>query len=1326
MPQNRSTAPNVVTAVLVAHDGARWLPDTLEAVQKQTRPVDRVVAADNGSRDRGPALLNDALGPDRITALDRSTGYGAAIAAALRLPAASAPVPPDPAATPGEPAVEWIWLLHDDCAPDPYALEQLLRTSVRDPRAMVIGPKVRDWHDHRVLLEAGVTIDRAGRRETGLEPREFDQGQRDGDREVLAVGSAGMLVRRDVWDALGGFDPGIALFRDDIDFCWRAGGAGHKVLVTTTAVVYHAEASARRRRRITASRKGGDAKRPSDRGKHPQRIDRRNALYVLFANLPFGALLVAMVRALFGSLLRTLLFLLAKQPGSAVDELAAIAHVYGRPLRMLVARRRRAKNRRRSYSAIRPYMARGLAAARLAAMIGGVFGGAAPMGSAGQHHAGALDSDDEDAELLADTRGPLWRVLSNPGVLLFLALTVVTLAAERSLLGGGLLGGGALVPVTGGASGLWRQYLAGWHPVGLGSGDPAPPATAVLAAVATVLGGKVSLAVALLLLGCVPLAGLVVYFATRRIVAYRPARVWLAASYALLPVATGAIAAGRLGTAVAIVVIPVIGVYFANMLSRRGSAARRAAWAAGVLLAVAMAFVPLVWVLVAVVGGLVAVAFGGGRATGGQEQRGLLINVGVVVLTPPLLLGPWAWALFAHPSRFLLEAGLHRPGLADPALSARSLLLLSPGGPGMPPVWMTGGFLLAGLAALCLRRHRVLVAAGWGVTLFGLLVAILVSRATPAPPTGGPGVAAWPGVALGVAASGLLLAAATAAGTIVDLIRRGGWRRAAGFAVVVLACSSPVLVAGAWVVNGVDGPLTRYSDDVMPPAVAALSGNRTGTLVVRPDRGGVSYTVLRGTAPLFGDDQLRPPDEARVRLDALVSGLMSGRGGDDGHALVQYGIRFVLVPAPVDTASLHRLDGVPGMSRMTLTSDYAVWRVTGPTARVRITAPDGGVTAVPGAPVGVPDAAIPAGRAGRVLELAEPADSAWSATLNGHDLTPRTVHGWAQGFELPASGGRLVVARGTFWHTAFLWAQGAALLVVLVLALPGAGREEDAEAEGAGTARPSRLPRPSRKDHRPRHQPRRARGHRRAVPEDEPGEARSLAAAETRGLAAAEARADAGAPEAGRDVPPASWGRGDVPTGRSGLGDLVREAPYGRPAGLPAATGERVAGDAGYDRPPGAETRPGERVPGDGGYGRPAGAPAGTGPGERVPGESGYGRPGRRDPLAGTPLSRDTPVDTSEIPTPLAESRPHEGPPSGGWRAEGAHDAGPSQGSWAFEPRTPVEPRTEPPTGGFAFRTAWEDEAPPARPERRESVADGMVSGEDDEPAKDEHAGRPW
>jgi GT2 family glycosyltransferase len=155
LPPTESYSQHVVTAVIVAHDGAVWLPRLMEALGGQTKPVQRVVAVDTGSRDRSGSLLAAQLGQGVVFGMDRSTGYAAAVRRAVQHKAASAPVPGSAGRGRGD-EVEWLWLLHDDCEPAADALEQLLRGATETPRAAVLGPKLRDWTDRDVLVEAGL------------------------------------------------------------------------------------------------------------------------------------------------------------------------------------------------------------------------------------------------------------------------------------------------------------------------------------------------------------------------------------------------------------------------------------------------------------------------------------------------------------------------------------------------------------------------------------------------------------------------------------------------------------------------------------------------------------------------------------------------------------------------------------------------------------------------------------------------------------------------------------------------------------------------------------------------------------------------------------------------------------------------------------------------------------------------------------------------------------------------------------------------------------------------------------------------------------------
>ncbi|WP_329522317.1 glycosyltransferase family 2 protein [Spirillospora sp. NBC_01491] len=1067
---------HVVTAVLVAHDGARWLPDTLKALLTQARPVQRLVTVDNGSQDRGPAVLAEVVGAGNVLTLPRTTGYGEAVAEALRQAPATAPVPDD---DPGNPRTEWVWLLHDDSAPAHDALALLLRMAGTDPDAAVLGPKIRDWDDRRMLRELGVAIDGAGRRETGLDRRELDQGQHDGVRDVLAVGSAGMLVRRDVWDRLGGFDVEFGLFRDDVDFCWRAHAAGHRVVVVSDAVVHHAEASRRGVREIGMS------------AEHPRRRDRRNALYTLLGNLPFPAMLRALARNLWATLLRALHLLVIKQPGAAREELGALGDVLRDPGRLRRVRAARASGRKRVYRSVRRFQPRRVALRRLFEALSEFLAA---------HERDRREADEEPA---SGEPGPVRRALARPGVVLVLALTAVTLAAERSLvLTGEWLGGGALVPAWGGASDLWAQYLSGWHPSGLGSAEGGPPYVGVLAVLSTVLLGKPWLAVAVLLLGSVPLAGLTAYRASRVLVLAPPrtgrrakvsgrripvtvVRAWFAAVYALMPAATGAVAGGRLGTAVVIVLLPLIALQVARMYgvprpagaagaagaALRDRRAGRAAWAVALMLAVATAFVPLTYVLALAAGALAWVLFDGPRRHG---RRNLAIALGV----PPLLLLPWVPGLLLHPSRFLLETGLHRA--ADPAASAAGLLALNPGGPGTPARWTLYGLLLVAVCALPLRSRRTAVLAGWMLAIFGLLTAILMSAVTVR--DGADAAPAWPGVALVFAGAGALLAATAAVQRATEVLAGNHLIYKAGGAVVVLAAlTAPPLAAAAWIAGGAGGPLGHADADAVPSFIRAPSGPRT--LVMRQEPAGrVSYSVLRGTRPMLGEAGTRTAGPARSRMDGLVAGLAGGRAEDDGPALTRMGVQYVLVPHPARDPLASVLDASPELTRLSRTPSFGVWQLQAPAGRLMLLNGDG--TAGPPLPAGRIGARvrIPAGGGARTLLLAEPADGGWRASYNGRALKARTVDGWAQGYEIPASAGDFELTRGMRLRHTWLVVQGAAVLLVAVLALPGGqadgppapgGRRRGHRARSAAGALTRRADRGTgglRRRHRIRHE----------------------------------------------------------------------------------------------------------------------------------------------------------------------------------------------------------------------------------------------------------------
>ncbi|POX54402.1 glycosyltransferase family 2 protein [Streptomyces sp. Ru72] len=1039
---------HVVTAVLVAHDGARWLPDALAGLLGQERPVQNAVAADTGSADESAQLLTDALGPDRVLHLARRTGFGQAVEEASR----SAPVPtPDdlpylkrpsgwdpvtrtwrdeaydmPELPYGEP-VQWLWLLHDDCAPEPGALAELLRVVEHEAEmgreVAVVGPKLRGWYDRRQLLEVGVTIANSGRRWTSLDRREQDQGQHDHVRPVLSVSTAGMLIRRDVFEQLGGFDRNLPLMRDDVDLCWRAQAAGHRVLVAPDAVVRHAEAASRERRTVDCVGRTAAS---------PHKVDKAGAVYTLLVNARSAQLPWVLLRLVLGTLLRTVAYLVGKVPGQAVDEIRGLLGTLLRPERIIAGRRRRGRPQvdKGELRALFPPPG-ATVRATVEQVASNLVGRSDPEVSSAGRHGGGLESGPggDDADFLeVEQFARLKRIARKPGPVLFGVLLLVSLVACRALLGGGALAGGALLPAPADSSELWSRYLDAWHPVGAGGTHSAPPYLALVALLASMLLGSTGLAVTVLLVCSVPLAGFTAYFASRPLVESRLLRAWASVAYAFLPAATGALAGGRLGTAVLAVLLPLIaraGIAASGLAHTSGARGSwRATWAYALLLTITTAFTPIVWPIALVLGVALLVVR---RDDIVAHALRFLAQIG----TPLLVLAPWSLSLL--PFGFFKEAGL---AYGASAASALDLLGAGPGGPGTVSGLMLIGVVLAALAALMRGERQAAVWTAWAAALVALVFAVLSNRS------------AWAGPATLVYGLALLAAAAVGAdGARARVAEQSfGWRQPVAALIAFASAAGPLLIAAGWMIRGADGPLERRDPVQVPAFVAEESGtsDQARTLVLDGESTArVRYTLVRGSGARLGDGELAAEDGENKQLDRVVANLVAGSGADQADELGGFAVRYVLVRkgAPRDISRL--LDATPGLTRLSQQDGSALWRVDHEVSRAAIVGGTGAPQPVAAGPVDI-HTAIPSGGEGRILRIADTADPDWTATLDGKPLTPTTVDGWAQGFRLPASGGRLDVTYDTpFGHSAWLWAQGALAVVLVVLALPGRRRDVD-------------------------------------------------------------------------------------------------------------------------------------------------------------------------------------------------------------------------------------------------------------------------------------------
>jgi len=839
-----------VTAILVAREGGTELERALE---RQLRPPDAVVVVAAG------------------TSLARAVGG---------LPATGSD--------------DWLWLLPGDAEPEPDALARLLAAVEIAPSVVIAGPKLVDPDDRTSLRSFGESVTRYGTT-VPLADDELDQSQHDVENDVLGVVLPGMLVRRGMWDLLGGPDRGLPTMDAGLDLSIRARLAGGRVVRVPGARVAVGEGVQDFLRRKSL---GATAR---ERARRAAQLHRR----MVYA--PPAAAALHWLSLLPLAVVRAIALLLGKRPGAIPGEIAAtfVAIFDGS---VPAARASLRRTRRVGWQALQ--------ALRI------------PPDVVRERRATARDRAYADSGLT-----DLVRAHFLPGgltVTVVAALLGVVLALP--LLGAGALAGGALLPLSSKLGGLWSSL--GWTVRdGLDLVGPADPFHAVLALLGTLTPWNPSTSLVLLWIAAPPLAALAAWWCATRLSSRAWPPVLAAALWVLAPPFLDALVEGRPTAVLVHVLLPWL--VLALLDAPRSWSA---AGAASLLTAAVVASAPVLTpVLLAAI---VVWAFAHPRSV----VRLLAVPLPALVLAAPLIAAQLARGT---PLGLLADPGAPVPASVP---NGWQLLLGSPSAGGWPALIESLGLpgviatptsiaLLAPLAAvvllsLFLPGARRAVPATI-VALGGLATAVAAAHLAPAA-AGSLSVGIWPGTGLSLYWAGLIGAVVVALGAL---------RRVAVVVGVAVLLSAAVAVAPSLVtlVTGA-GHVVPGDGRVLPAIIAAESVEDPGlgTLVLRPQAdGSLAVTVARGAGTTLDRTSTfaatRPEPSATQLEVAELAGNLASRGGFDPAPLLDaLGLEFVVLAPSADPSAFdireraaEALDAQPALVAVGDTARGSLWRYAG-------------------------------------------------------------------------------------------------------------------------------------------------------------------------------------------------------------------------------------------------------------------------------------------------------------------------------------------------------------------------------------------------------------
>ena len=128
----------------------------------------------------------------------------------------------------------WLWVISPELTPLPNALAELVKVSELSPSAALIAPKLVSESNPRVILQYGLSATKAWA-PVSLVSEEFDQSQHDDIEDSMAAALPGALLRLDALNAVGGLNHKLSTLVSYYDLAIRLRLAGGRVLLAPNA-----------------------------------------------------------------------------------------------------------------------------------------------------------------------------------------------------------------------------------------------------------------------------------------------------------------------------------------------------------------------------------------------------------------------------------------------------------------------------------------------------------------------------------------------------------------------------------------------------------------------------------------------------------------------------------------------------------------------------------------------------------------------------------------------------------------------------------------------------------------------------------------------------------------------------------------------------------------------------------------------------------------------------------------------------------------------------------------------------------------------------------
>lgn len=131
---------------------------------------------------------------------------------------------------------DWLFITNNDVTIRPNFFQILINFAEKNPKIGVCGGKIITTSNGQIFFDGPTNISRLTSQLKRLKNYQKTQ-------TVDYISGAGMMIKKEVFSTLHGFDPKFPFYFEDLDFCLRAKKTGYKILYCPNAIMYHNQSS---------------------------------------------------------------------------------------------------------------------------------------------------------------------------------------------------------------------------------------------------------------------------------------------------------------------------------------------------------------------------------------------------------------------------------------------------------------------------------------------------------------------------------------------------------------------------------------------------------------------------------------------------------------------------------------------------------------------------------------------------------------------------------------------------------------------------------------------------------------------------------------------------------------------------------------------------------------------------------------------------------------------------------------------------------------------------------------------------------------------------